>query len=152
VIDIITLILSECVILRLDKYQQAQTAVRWFDNLSVFLLIVLILLPICLKLQQGGGKFAALTLVIHSVWLALCGVFLLVSLAIFSKVQDALYRTGDNVDVDLTKALRNVTMTYYVFLFLAGLLASANLFFALFRKANIRKGVSFLPTHPPHLE
>ncbi|KAL2855379.1 hypothetical protein BJY01DRAFT_243343 [Aspergillus pseudoustus] len=139
-IDIITLILSQCIMLRGDKYQLAQIAVTWFNSLSVFLLIVLILLPICLKLQQGGGKFASLTLIIHSVWLGLCGIFLLVSLATFTRVQDAIYRSGDSIDRNLPKASRDVTMTYYVFLFLAALLAGANLFFALFRRANIRKG------------
>ncbi|KAL2814150.1 hypothetical protein BJX63DRAFT_204928 [Aspergillus granulosus] len=139
-IDIITLILSQCVMLRYDKYQLAQIAVTWFRHLSVFLLIVLILLPICLKLQQGGGKFASLTLIIHSVWLGLCGIFLLVSLATFTRVQDSTYRSGDSIDFNFAKATRNVTMTYYVFLFLAALLAGANLFFALFRRANIRKG------------
>ncbi|KAL3466121.1 hypothetical protein BJX64DRAFT_284701 [Aspergillus heterothallicus] len=139
-IDIITLILSQCIMLRYDKYQLTQIAVTWFDSLSVFLLIVLILLPICLKLQQGGGKIASLTLIVHSVWLGLTGIFLLVSLATFTRIQDAIYRSGDSFDSDLPKASRDVTMTYYVFLFLAALLAGANLFFALFRRANIRKG------------
>ncbi|KAJ0423598.1 hypothetical protein BJY00DRAFT_277880 [Aspergillus carlsbadensis] len=128
--------------MRGDKYQLAQIAVTWFDNLSVFLLIVLILLPICLKLQQGGGKIASLTLIVHSVWLGLTGIFLIVSLATFTRIQDALYRSGDSIDRDLPEASRDVSMTYYVFLFLAALLASANMFFAIFRKANIRKGVS----------
>jgi hypothetical protein len=128
--------------MRGDKYQLAQIAVTWFDNLSVFLLIVLILLPICLKLQQGGGKIASLTLIVHSVWLGLTGIFLLVSLATFTRIQDAIYRSGDSIDSDLPEATRDVTMTYYVFLFLAALLGGANLFFALFRRANIRKGVS----------
>ncbi|KAL2825040.1 hypothetical protein BDW59DRAFT_172544 [Aspergillus cavernicola] len=146
IIDMITLILSECVMMRLDKYQLAQIAVRWFDSLSVYLLIVLILVPICVKLQQGGGKFASLTLVVHSIWLALCGIFLLVSLAVYSRIQDAIYRTQDRINVNLPKASRGVTMTYYVFLFLGALLASANMFFALFRQANIRKGALLLGT------
>ncbi|KAL4866735.1 hypothetical protein BDV12DRAFT_198829 [Aspergillus spectabilis] len=143
-IDMITLILSECLIMRIDKFQQAQTAVRWFDSLSVYLLIVLILLPICLKLQQGGGKLASLTLVVHSILLALCGIFLLVGLATYTRIQDSLYRKGDSFDLDLTKATRGVTMAYYVFLFLGALLAAANMFFALFRKSNIRRGALFL--------
>ncbi|KAL4915815.1 hypothetical protein BDW62DRAFT_118578 [Aspergillus aurantiobrunneus] len=144
-IDFITLILSQCVMMRIDKYQQALTAVKWFDSLSVFLLIVLILLPICLKLQ-GGGNIATLTLIVHGAWLALCGIFLLVSLAIYSRIQDAIYRTGDSVDLSLARASRGVSMTYYVFLFLAALLGGANMFFALFRKSNIRKGTLLLAT------
>ncbi|KAL2852556.1 hypothetical protein BJX68DRAFT_265446 [Aspergillus pseudodeflectus] len=139
-IDFITLILNQCIMMRSDKYQLAQIAVTWFDNLSVFLLIVLILLPICLKLQQGGGKIASITLIVHSVWLGLTGIFLIVSLATFTRIQDAIYRSGDSIDSDLPEASRDVTMTYYVFLFLAALLGGANLFFALFRRANIRKG------------
>ncbi|KAL2788522.1 hypothetical protein BJX66DRAFT_340195 [Aspergillus keveii] len=139
-IDFITLILNQCIMMRGDKYQLAQIAVTWFDSLSVFLLIVLILLPICLKLQQGGGKIASLTLIVHSVWLGLTGIFLLVSLATFTRIQDAIYRSGDSIDSDLPEASRDVTMTYYVFLFLAALLGGANLFFALFSRANIRKG------------
>ncbi|KAL3482175.1 hypothetical protein BJX99DRAFT_268552 [Aspergillus californicus] len=145
-IDMITLILSECVMMRVDKFQLAQIAVHWFDSLSVFLLIVLILLPICLKLQRGGGKFASLTLVVHSIWLALCGIFLLVSLATYSRIQDAIYRTQDRISNNLPKASRGVTMAYYVFLFLGALLASANMFLALFRSANIRKGSLLLST------
>ncbi|KAL2867339.1 uncharacterized protein BJX67DRAFT_381053 [Aspergillus lucknowensis] len=139
-INMITLILSQCLMMRIDKYNLAQIAVRWFESLSVFLLIVLILLPICLKLQQGGGKFASLTLVVHSVWLGLCGIFLLVGLATYSRIQDAIYRTQDSIDANLPKASRGVNMAYFVFLFLAALLGGANMFFAFFRKANIRKG------------
>ncbi|KAL4944257.1 hypothetical protein BDV06DRAFT_233597 [Aspergillus oleicola] len=145
-VDFLTLILSQCLIMRYDKYQQTQTATTWFDSLSVFLLIVLILLPICLKLQQGSGKFATLTLIAHGAWLVLCGIFLLVGLAVYSRIQDALYRTGDNFDPDLIKSSRDVSMAYYVFLFLAALLGGANMFFALFRSANIRKGTILLAT------
>ncbi|KAL5333533.1 hypothetical protein BJX70DRAFT_380750 [Aspergillus crustosus] len=143
-IDMITLILNECVIMRIDKYQQAQVAVRWFDSISIYLLIVIVLLPVCLKIHQGGGKIASLTLIIHSVILALCGIFLLVGLATYTRIQDALYRTGDSFDLDLVRGARGVTMTYYVFLFLGALAAAANLFFALFRKSNIRRGTLFL--------
>lgn len=143
----ITLILSQCVMMRGDKYQQALTAVKWFDNLSVYLLIVLILLPICLKLQ-GSGSFKTITLFGHGAWLALCGIFLLVSLACFSKIQTTLYKDYDLPKEDFVKSTRGVTMTYYVFLFLAALLATANMALALFRRASIRKGVSFLRTSP----
>ncbi|KAL4962919.1 uncharacterized protein BDV14DRAFT_202365 [Aspergillus stella-maris] len=144
-IDFLALILSQCLIMRYDKYQQTQTATTWFENLSVFLLIVLILLPICLKLQ-GSGKFATLTLIIHGAWLALTSVFLLISLAVYTGIQDALYRTGDNFDLDLIKSSRGVSMVYYVFLFLAALLGGANMFFALLRSANIRRGTLLLAT------
>ncbi|KAL4796312.1 hypothetical protein BDV19DRAFT_361390 [Aspergillus venezuelensis] len=142
-IDFLTLILSQCLIMRYDKYQQAQTATIWFENLSIFLLIVLILLPICLKLQ-GGGKIATLTLIVHGAWLALTGIFLLVSLAVYTRIQDALYRTGDTFDFNLIKSSRGVSMAYYVFLFLAALLGGANMFFALFCSANIRRGTLLL--------
>ncbi|KAL4951394.1 hypothetical protein BDW69DRAFT_201439 [Aspergillus filifer] len=144
-IDFLTLILSQCLIMRYDKYQQAQTATTWFDNLSVFLLIALILLPICMELQ-GSGKLTTLTLIVHGAWLALTGIFLLVSLAVYTRIQDALYRTGDNFDADLIKSSRGVSMAYYVFLFLAALLGGANMFFALFRSANIRRGTLLLAT------
>ncbi|KAL4736546.1 hypothetical protein BDV11DRAFT_211120 [Aspergillus similis] len=143
-LDMITLILSECIMMRGDKYQQAQTAVEWFSNLSVFLLIVIILLPICRKLQRGGGIFATLTLVVHSIWLALTGIFLLVSLAINTRVRDALFRSGDEISTDLRKAANGVTMTYAVFLFIAALLALVNMVIALLRKANLRKGLTLL--------
>lgn len=143
----ITLILSQCVMMRTDKYQQALTAVKWFDNLSIYLLIVLILLPICLKLQ-GSGSFKTITLFGHGAWLALCGIFLLVSLACFSKIQTAMYKDFEVPKADFIKSTRGVTMTYYVFLFLAALLATANMALALFRRANIRKGVSLHGTSP----
>ncbi|KAL4995148.1 hypothetical protein BDV10DRAFT_188347 [Aspergillus recurvatus] len=143
-LDMITLILSECIMMRTDKYQQAQTAVAWFNRLSIFLLIVTILLPICRKLQQGGGIFATLTLVVHSLWLALTGIFLLVSLAIYTRIQDALFRSGDDISFNLRKASNGVTMAYYVFLFIAALLAVANMSIALLRKANLRKGITLL--------
>ncbi|KAL4748191.1 hypothetical protein BDW72DRAFT_215025 [Aspergillus terricola var. indicus] len=143
-LDFITLILSECIMMRGDKYQQAQTAVDWLSRLSVFLLIVIILLPICRKLQQGGGIFATLTLVVHSIWLALTGIFLLVSLAINTRVRDALFRSGDDISFDLRKASNGVTMAYSVFLFIAALLAVANMGIALLRKANLRKGITLL--------
>ncbi|KAL4928197.1 uncharacterized protein BDV17DRAFT_101761 [Aspergillus undulatus] len=144
-INFITLILSQCLIMRYDKYQQAMTATRWFDTLAVFLLIVLVLLPICLKLQQGGRKLATLTLIVNGAWLALTGIFLIVSLAVYSRIQDAIYRTrDDDLDLDMIKSSRGVGMAYYVFLFLAALLGGANMFFALFQKANIRKGTLLL--------
>ncbi|KAL4814670.1 hypothetical protein BDW67DRAFT_82808 [Aspergillus spinulosporus] len=138
-LDMITLILSECVMMRGDKYQDAQTAVYWFSRLSVFLLIVIIMLPICRKLQQGGGIFATLTLVVHSVWLALTGIFLLVSLAVNTRV-----RTGDSLSPNFVKASNGVTMAYSVFLFIAALLALVNMGIALVRKANLRKGLTLL--------
>ncbi|KAL6238314.1 hypothetical protein BDW75DRAFT_247693 [Aspergillus navahoensis] len=142
-LDMITLILSECLIMRYDKYQQAQTAVEWFNRLSVFLLIVAILLPICLKLQRGGS-FRTLTLFAHSAWLALTGIFLLVSLALYTRISDALFRTGDNLKPNFLRASRDVSMVYHVFLFIAALLAVANMGFALLRKANLRKGITLL--------
>ncbi|KAL4879289.1 hypothetical protein BJY04DRAFT_220409 [Aspergillus karnatakaensis] len=143
-IDMITLILSECVMMRYDKFQQAQTAVKWFDSISIYLLIVLILLPICLKLHQSGTKLAKLTFIVHSILLGFLFIFLLVALATYTRIQDALYRSGDSFDIDLVRGTRGVTMTYYVFLFLGALLAGANMFFALFRKSNLRRGVLFL--------
>ncbi|KAL4762401.1 uncharacterized protein BDW70DRAFT_27222 [Aspergillus foveolatus] len=138
-LDTITLILSECVMIRGDKYQDAQTAVQWFSRLSVFLLIVIIMLPICRKLQQGGGIFATLTLVLHSLWLALTGIFLIVSLAITTRV-----RSGDRDSFKLVKASNGVTMAYSVFLFIAALLALVNMSIALVRKANLRKGLTLI--------
>lgn len=143
----ITLILSQCVMMRADKYQQALTAVRWFDNLSVYLLIVLILLPICLKLQ-GSGTFKTITLFGHGAWLALCGIFLVVSLACFSKIQTTMYKDFELPKADFIKSTRGVTVTYYVFLFFAALLATANMALALFRRASIRKGVSLHGASP----
>ncbi|KAL4901131.1 hypothetical protein BDW74DRAFT_86393 [Aspergillus multicolor] len=143
-IDTLTLILTECVIMRYDKYQQAQTATQWFNSISIFLLIIAILLPICLKLQRSGdGKpdnIATLTLYVHAAWLALTGIFLLVSLAVYSHIQDSLYRTGESIDIDLVKSSRNLSMTYYVFLFLAALLAVGNMGYALLGKESLRRG------------
>ncbi|KAL5048595.1 hypothetical protein BDW71DRAFT_15148 [Aspergillus fruticulosus] len=142
-LDMITLILSECLIMRYDKYQQAEAAVVWFNRLSVFLLIVTVLLPICLKLQ-GGGTFRTLTLFANSAWLALTSIFLIVSLALYTRIADARFRTGDYLKPNFLKASRDVSMVYHVFLFIAALLAVANMGFALFRKANLRKGVTVL--------
>ncbi|KAL4809880.1 hypothetical protein BDV18DRAFT_156257 [Aspergillus unguis] len=139
-IDMLTLILSQCVMMRQDKYQRALVAVKWFDSISIFILIAIILLPICLKLQKGGGTIATLTLPVHAAWLGLCGIFLLVSLAVYSKAIDSLL-SDDFPEFGLVRSARDVTMAYYVFLFLAALLAGANMFFALFRKKNLQKGV-----------
>ncbi|KAL4990017.1 hypothetical protein BDW68DRAFT_175379 [Aspergillus falconensis] len=108
-LDMITLILSECLIMRYDKYQQAEAAVVWFNRLSVFLLIVTVLLPICLKLQ-GGGTFRTLTLFANSAWLALTGIFLIVSLALYTRIADARFRTGDYLKPNFLKASRDVSM------------------------------------------
>ncbi|RDW67386.1 uncharacterized protein DSM5745_09252 [Aspergillus mulundensis] len=147
-IDTLTLILTECVIMRYDKYQQAATATAWFNSISIFLLMIAVLLPICLDLQRSGSssgdakahKFATLTLYVHSAWLGLTGLFLLVSLAVYSHIQDSLYRTGDTIDIDLVRSARNLSMTYYVFLFLAALLGVANMGFALVKKESLRRG------------
>ncbi|KAL4973049.1 hypothetical protein BDW66DRAFT_154198 [Aspergillus desertorum] len=108
-LDMIFLILSQCMIMRYDKYQLALTAVAWFNSLSIFLLIVTILLPICLKLQ-GTGKLRALTLFAHSAWLALTGIFLVVSLALYTRISDALFGTGDSLRLDFLEASRDVSM------------------------------------------
>ncbi|CBF87054.1 predicted protein [Aspergillus nidulans FGSC A4] len=138
-LDTITLILSECVMMRGDKYWDAQTAVQWFSRLAIFLLIVIIMLPICRKLQQGGGIFATLTLVLHSLWIALTGIFLIVSLALTTRV-----RVGDRDGFKLEKASNGVTMAYSVFLFIAALLALVNMGIALVKKANLRKGLTLI--------
>ncbi|KAI9373927.1 hypothetical protein BJX61DRAFT_541288 [Aspergillus egyptiacus] len=140
-ISLISLVLLEQDQLTSTKYQLAGIAVEWFTSLAVYLLMILLLIPICHKLRPDSGKILR---ILYAGWLVLCGILLLVSHAMYTRMQDAAYRSYDRVDASLPKATRDVTMAYYVFLMLAALLAAAEVANVL-RKTKTLTQKQFLP-------
>ncbi|KNG89702.1 integral membrane protein [Aspergillus nomiae NRRL 13137] len=139
---IVLFTLLECDIASVTVYQLAGLAPSWLIPVAHFLLIAVIMIPICKRLVQGNRKIAKMVTTVHTGYIVVLGIVLLCYLAIYTHLVDAAYRTGARVDLSgLRLHQRRLATAYYVLAVIGMLMAAANMLFALARGHHLRRGV-----------
>jgi MFS superfamily sulfate permease-like transporter len=148
VLSIVGFTLIQCSIVSIRGYQLINIPTSWFGLVGNFLLIALIMIPLCKRLVQGNSKIAKMVTIVNSLYIALLAVVLLCALATYTRVVDApysgRYRTSDLFLAVHQKRLRTA---YSVLAIIGMLMAAANMLFALARGRHLRKGVSYHIMH-----
>ncbi|KAF5858544.1 hypothetical protein ETB97_004287 [Aspergillus alliaceus] len=148
IISIVTYVLLQCDISSINVYSQVNIAAQWFSMVATFLLIALIMIPICTRLVQGSPKIAKAVTTVHSLYVAMLAIVLLCDLSIYTRVIDATRRGGFNSsDLELPEHQKRLATAYHVLSVIGMLMASANMLFALARGHHLRKGI-LLPAIP----
>ena len=141
---IVLFTLLECDIASVTVYQLVGLVPSWLIPVAHFLLIAVIMIPICKRLVQGNRNIAKMVTTVHTGYIVLLGIVLLCYLAIYTHLVDAAYRTGTRADVSgLRLHQRRLATAYYVLAVIGMLMAAANMLFALARGHHLRRGVRY---------
>ncbi|KAB8269507.1 hypothetical protein BDV30DRAFT_187560 [Aspergillus minisclerotigenes] len=143
ILNIVLLTLIQCDITSITVYQLVSLVPGWLSALAYFLLIALIMVPICKRLVQGNRKIAKMVTIVHTIYVVVLGIILLCHLAIYTHLVDASYR-GTLVSGSTLRYHQIKLATAYAVLAVIGMLmAAANMLFALTRGHHLRRGILF---------
>ncbi|KJK64088.1 hypothetical protein P875_00138499 [Aspergillus parasiticus SU-1] len=143
ILNIVLLTLIQCDITSITVYQLVSLVPGWLSALAYFLLIALIMVPICKRLVQGNRKIAKMVTIVHTIYVVVLGIILLCHLAIYTHLIDVSYR-GTLVSASTLRYHQMRLATAYAVLSVIGMLmAAANMLFALTRGHHLRRGVLF---------
>ncbi|KAE8326001.1 hypothetical protein BDV39DRAFT_97276 [Aspergillus sergii] len=146
VLNIILFTLVQCDITSITLYQRVSLVPSWLSALAYFLLIALIMVPVCKRLLQGNRKIAKMVTIVHTIYVVVLGIILLCHLAIYTHLVDASYR-GTLVSASTLRHHQMRLATAYTVLSVIGMLmAAANMLFALTRGHHLRRGILFPAT------
>ncbi|KAB8221595.1 hypothetical protein BDV33DRAFT_76723 [Aspergillus novoparasiticus] len=144
ILNIILFTLVQCDITSITLYQIVSLVPSWLSALAYFLLIALIMVPICKRLVQGNRKIAKMVTVVHTIYVVVLGIILLCHLAIYTHLVDASYRTHVLVSASTLRYHQIRLATAYTVLSVIGMLmAAGNMLFALTRGHHLRRGILF---------
>ncbi|KAE8370635.1 hypothetical protein BDV27DRAFT_35646 [Aspergillus caelatus] len=144
ILNIVLFTLTQCDIASITVYQLVSLLPSWLSALANFLLIAVIMIPICKRLVQGNRKIAKMVTIVHTIYVIVLGIILLCHLAIYTHIIDASYRTGDRVNASTLRHHQMRLATAYTVLSVIGMLmAAANMLFALARGRHLRRGILF---------
>ncbi|KAE8381553.1 hypothetical protein BDV26DRAFT_289401 [Aspergillus bertholletiae] len=142
IFNIVTYTLAECGLISTTLTRIINIVPNWFDTWANFLLIALIMIPICKRLVHGNRKIAKMVTIVHTIYVTLLGIVLLCGLAIWTHIIDARNVRGTRTNtVALAYNQRRLTTAYYVMAVVGMLMAAANMFFALARGHHLRRGI-----------
>ncbi|OGM47506.1 integral membrane protein [Aspergillus bombycis] len=139
---IVLFTLLQCDIASVTVYQLVGLVPTWLIPVAHFLLIAVIMIPICKRLLQGNRKIAKMVTTVHTGYIVVLGIVLLCYLAIFTHLIDTTYRTGARVSSSTLRLhQRRLATAYYALSVIGMLMAAANMLFALVRGRHLRRGI-----------
>ncbi|KAF7596654.1 hypothetical protein BBP40_000576 [Aspergillus hancockii] len=142
ILNIISYVLLQCDIVSPRGYQVINIPLNWFGMVGNFLLVALIMIPLCKRLVEGNSKIARMVTIAHSAYVALLAILLLCTLAIYTRVINARYSSSYRAsDVFLPLHYQRLKTAYCVLAVIGMLLAAASMLFALARGRHLRKGI-----------